>query len=136
MKKMLTCSVAAAALLIPGAATAAFAGPGDNYPGTIRTETKVQGPGQSKVGKTETYDVKLRVDSNGDPCKGEFTFRVTKGKTVVKDASKRTNGSTKSFSVTFDEGKGDYDIKARFVPVDRSPCKGSHDDKTVTVKKR
>src|SRR4051794_36743050 len=99
MRKLIV-SAAGAALLVSGVGSSALAGPGDGYPGTIRTSTNVSGPGQARVGQTATYTASLEVASDGSPCKGEFDLTVTKGNAVVQEGSKTTNGGSKSFDVT------------------------------------
>jgi hypothetical protein len=128
--KTLTAGLVAAALLIPGTASSAFAGPGD-YPGTVPTESTVKSP--DKVDKGEKFKVKakLGVASDGSPCKGRYLLKVTDGEHVKKKVSK-TGGGTHAFTLQLG-AKGTWTIKLRFIPADNSPCKGSHDVSKVKV---
>ncbi|GAW51807.1 hypothetical protein [Nocardioides sp. PD653-B2] len=129
--KTMTAALVAAALLIPGTASSAFAGPGDGYPGTIPTESTTKAP--DKVDQGEKFKVKAKVDvaSDGSPCKGRYVLRVTDGDHVKKKVSK-TGGDSHAFSLKLGT-KGTWTIKLRFIPADNSPCKGSHDVTTVKV---
>lgn len=132
MKTLIASSVAAA-LLIPGAATSAFAGPGDGYPGQIPTNPQTSVPKHADPGETVKVKVKLGVASNGNPCKGTIVVTVKKaGEGVQTKKSKKTAGGPRAFNVTFPEA-GVYFVKTRFIPVDFSPCKGSHTIRRVEV---
>jgi hypothetical protein len=128
----LIAGLVAALLLIPGAATTAFAGPNDGYPGTIKTESGSQVPKHAKPGKPFKVKAKLRVASNGEPCEGKFVMKVTKAGGDAFRKKKGTDGDNKTFTVSLDR-PGKYFIKIRFIPAFRSPCKGSHSIKSVTV---
>ncbi|MGY2701574.1 hypothetical protein [Nocardioides sp. HB32] len=135
MKKLIV-GIAGAALLVSSAGSAAFAGPHDGYPGVIKTQTTVSGPGKAKVGQTKTYNAKLVVASDGNPCKGTFDLKVTKGDDTVQTGSKPLGDGNRSFDVTFDHGKGKYVVKVRFIPSNQNACKGSNGAKNVQVKKK
>jgi hypothetical protein len=122
--KTLTAGLVAAALLIPGTASSAFAAPGD-YPGTVPTESKTTAPKKVEQGEKFKVKAKLGVASDGSPCKGHYVLRVTDGEHVKKKVSK-TRGGTHAFTLKLG-AKGTWTIKLRFVPADNSPCKGSHD---------
>lgn len=131
MKTLIASSVAAA-LLVPGAATTAFAGPGDGYPGSIQTNPQTSVPKKAEPGQKVKVKVKLGVASNGQPCKGTIVVTVSKGGDVKTKKSKKTAGGPRAFGVTFPT-KGVYFVKTRFIPVDFSPCKGSHSVRRVEV---
>ncbi len=132
MKTLIAGSIAAM-LLIPGAATSAFAGPGDGYPGSIPTHPQTSVPKHADKGDKVKVKVKLGVSSNGNPCKGRIVVTVRQaGEGIQAKKSKKTGGAPRSFSVKFSD-EGLYFVKTRFIPVDNSPCKGSHTVRRVTV---
>lgn len=132
MKTLIAGSIAAM-LLIPGAATSAFAGPGDGYPGQIPTNPQTSVPKHAKPGQKVKVKVKLGVASNGRPCKGTIVVTVKKaGEGLQAKKRKPTGGGPRAFGVKFGD-EGVYFIKTRFIPVDMSPCKGSHTVRRVTV---
>jgi plastocyanin len=131
--KKLAAGLIASALLVPGAATTAFAGPDDGYPGTVTTQSGSEVPKHAKAGEKVKIKAELGVASNGEPCTGKFVLKVTKaGGGKPERHKKGTEGEDRTFSFTFDE-PGKYFVKVRFIPDDMSPCKGSHTIKTVTV---
>ena len=132
MKTLIAGSIAAM-LLIPGAATSAFAGPGDGYPGQIPTNPQTSVPKHANPGQTVKVKVKLGVASNGNPCKGRIVVTVRQaGEGIQAKKSKKTGGAPRAFNVTFPD-PGLYFVKTRFIPVDLSPCKGSHTVRRVEV---
>ncbi|GAW51808.1 MULTISPECIES: hypothetical protein [unclassified Nocardioides] len=130
--KKLAAGLIASALLVPGTATTAFAGPHDGYPGYIPTQSSSSVPKHAEPGKPFKVKAKLGVSSNGQPCQGTFVMKVHKAGGDVFRKNKDTDGDNKTFTVTLDK-PGKYFIKIRFIPAFRSPCKGSHTIKSLTV---
>ncbi|WP_457201870.1 hypothetical protein [Nocardioides sp. HB32] len=114
----------------------ALAGPNDGYPGVVQPDAGAHGPHKAKAGKKIEVRASVDVASNGSPCRGKFMLKVTP-KGATSDARllklfKDTNGQDRVFTFTIDE-PGKYIVKVRFVPEYRSPCKGAHDEYTITI---
>ena len=135
MKKALPAAIATA-LIALGWSPAAHAGPNDGYPGVVQPDAGAQGPHKAKAGQKIKVKAKINLASNGAPCRGKFMFKVTPvGATSDAKLFKKfkdTNGGDKSLTFSIDQ-PGKYIVKVRFIPEYRSPCKGAHDEYTITI---
>lgn len=135
MKKIIA-GLAGAALLVPASATTAHAGPGDNYPGNIETSVDVSlNKTKVKKGVFVKGTIDFTVASNSDPCEGVFRAKLYKANGKVADSQTipAIDGSSVKLKATL---RGKNFFKIRFVPEDFNPCKGSHDEVVLKVRKR
>ncbi len=132
MKKFIAASVGAA-LLIPGAATSAFAAP---YPVTVPTDTSVNAPSKVKIG--QKIKVRAKANTEGDAgalCTGEFVLIVkNKNNEVVKQARKPADNN-KNFSFKL-RNKGKYRIAVKYQRGANDPCGKSREGQDLRVNKK
>lgn len=132
MKKLIAASVGAA-LLIPGAATTAFADP---YPVTVKTDTSFNAPSKVKIGEKIKVKVRSNVDGDaGELCTGEFVLIVkNKNNEVVKQARKPAD-NRKNFSFKL-RNKGNYRIAVKYQRGLDDPCGKSREGQDLRVNKK
>ena len=132
MKKLIAASVGAA-LLIPGAATTAFADP---YPVTAPTDTSFNAPNKVNIGEKIKVRVKSNVDGDaGELCTGEFVLIVkNKNNEVVKQARKPVdNNKTFRFKL---RNKGLYRVAVKYQRGTDDPCGKSREGQDLRVTKK
>lgn len=132
MKKLIAASVGAA-LLVPGAATSAFAAP---YPVTVPTDTSVKAPNKVNIG--EKIRVRARANADADAgavCTGEFVLIVkNKNNEVVKQSRKPADNS-KNFRFKLRD-RGLYRVAVKYQRGKNDPCGKSRSGQDLRVTKR
>lgn len=132
MKKLIAASIGAA-LLVPGAATSAFAAP---YPVSVPTDVSFKAP--SKVSIGEKIKVRVRANTNGDAgelCAGDFVLIVANNDNVIVKLSSKPADNRKNFSFKL-RNKGLYRLAVKYQRGDEDPCGKSRAGQDLRVVKR
>lgn len=130
MKKLIAAAVGAA-LLVPGAATSAFA-----YPVTTPTDTSVQAPSKAKIG--EKIKVKAKANTNGDAgaiCTGEFVLIVKNKNNEIVKISRKPADNQKNFNFKL-RSKGNYRLFVKYQRGAEDPCGKSRSGQDLRINKK
>lgn len=131
MKKLIG-AVVGAALLVPGAATSAYA-----YPVTAPTDVTVQAPGKAKIG--EKIRVRARANVKGDAgeiCTGDFVLIVKKkGNGAIVKQSRKPADNAKNFRFKL-RNKGQYRVAVKYQRGENDPCGKSRSGQDLRITKR
>lgn len=132
MKKLIAASVGAA-LLIPGAATSAFAAP---YPVTAPTDVSIQAP--SKVNIGEKIRVRARANADGDAgavCTGDLVLLVKNKNNELVKISRKPADNVVNYRFKL-RNRGLHRVAVKYQRGAEDPCGKSRSGQDLRVTKR